>query len=326
MLSDVVCDEAPTLFAWIGGTDLKVASGSEVGEGASGLGPIGRVVARRLLKRVILLDDRGAKEPGQRYAAWLQDRCGSEVDVAYKSAELNGPTSLDDIYRKAKDILDESGVRSPLFLISSGTSAMGFVWMLLASRYNGKLLESSIEGDVLEIVNPLSDYEAVMLPGLQSAHRRGGDIQPQLFFAWLGGMDRRASYGGSLGPVAGFLSRRPHHEIVLLYEENDRSRERSEGYCDWLQERLARNATVFKEPVNLVEKTISHIHAETLGVVQKWRGWRRDPAMTCLVSSGMPAMRIAWHLVALAYPKAELWETFSQHGREHVSRVVWPLL
>ena len=327
------------LFAWIGNTDLDAADCRPGARQLNDMGPIGRVLGSRRLMRVVLLDDgHEGEKAGPCYEAWLRGQCLQGMDVKVLPCTIGGATDMTAIYRAACAILDRdsAAARQRFFLVSSGTPAMGCVWVLLASRYNATLLESSRERGLAEIALPLPEYEQVALPGLKLLWEQGRgvphDSAARPLLAWLGNRDRKAvrDAGGRLGPVAGLLTQQHHDTVILLYEEDDRFCQESKDYCAWLQARLGDQAKVIPKPLNLNAKDLPTIYAATQSVVQQLRSERGDPPMDFLQSSGLTSMSIAWMLIATGYPKARLWETDtpkgSPAGTERVSQVVLPLL
>lgn len=335
------------LVAWIGNTDLRYAGCLKNRSATPDIGPIARALGHRPYSSICLLND---VKPGERegddlekgrcYRAWL-DGCGDGIpDHEVMDVTILGATHMDSIYNKAREVLDRvlpfARGASVEFLLSSGTPAMGSVWVLLAGRYGARLVESSREQGIRDVVVPLADYETMLLPGVRGyRHITGQDEEaPSFLLTWLGGSDHGAPGGDRPGPVASYLEQRfrlhkhCYEKVFVLYEENDSARDASGRYCQWLQDRLGSETKVIQRPVHLEAKTLLAIHAATQKVVWRLRDEEGDPALDFLVSPGLSHMRIAWMLVWIGYPQAVLWETWvdPKTRREEITQVALPLV
>ncbi|NUN96360.1 MAG: sigma-54-dependent Fis family transcriptional regulator [Candidatus Omnitrophica bacterium] len=152
------------LFAWIGATDLRAASGvKEVG-----LGPIAQAVTGRDYDQIVLLCDYHLKE-GKSYVAWLSGQ--TKTKITLQRVTLSGPTHFGEIYENAVGVLQESlqgmGAQFELtFHLSPGTPAMAAVWIILSkTRFPAELIESSREHGVRTASVPF-DLSAEYLPDL----------------------------------------------------------------------------------------------------------------------------------------------------------------
>jgi len=151
----------PTLFAWLGNSDLRAS------EGASGadFGPILMALETGAYKRLVLLSDYGQQRT-QNYVAWLSGKFTGTTDVRY--ATLRSPTDFEDIYKVANGAVSATISSSPglkvTFHVSPGTPAMAAVWVLLAkAKYGADLIESSREHGVRPVAVPF-DLAAEFLP------------------------------------------------------------------------------------------------------------------------------------------------------------------
>lgn len=343
------------LVAWIGGSDIRASESADASKMRRGMGPIARALGCRGYGKVYLLKDvkpgvsAKDREQGRQYVAWLRTMGGARsLEAELIEASVSGPTRLDDIYRQARNALDERivpahrGARLD-FLLSSGTPAMGAVWLLLSSAFGGVPIESSPERSVLDVDLPVPDYERSLLPGLleqyQAGNIRTGGHRPPVLVSWLGHADRRAPVEHSrAGPVAGFLDCRvretghQYRKVVLLYESNAPSgeREQSEAYCHWLSDRLAATGcgTAVKAwPVLLTDKTLMSIYVESQRAVWELRRQDDHPPMDLLLGPGMPHMTIAWMLIATAYYRCALWETWvDKPAKDRMAAVTLPLV
>ena len=151
----------PTLFAWLGNSDLRAS------EDASGtdFGPILMALKTGAYDRLVLLSDHGQQKT-QNFLAWLNGKFAVATEVRY--AKLRSPTDYEDIYVAANGAVSETLSSSPevpvTFHVSPGTPAMAAVWVLLAkAKYRASLIESSREHGVRPVVVPF-DLAAEFLP------------------------------------------------------------------------------------------------------------------------------------------------------------------
>ncbi|MBU5637501.1 sigma 54-interacting transcriptional regulator [Geomonas sp. Red69] len=143
---------APILLAWLGNTDLRACETLA----SDGLGPILGSLQALPFSAVHLLSDHGRQKTTS-YSDWVNQRTG--LPVVAHLVNLTSPTSFEEIYRAASDILEELKVVSPstplTFHLSPGTPAMAAIWILLAkTRFPARLIESSREQGVKEVNIP----------------------------------------------------------------------------------------------------------------------------------------------------------------------------
>ncbi len=151
----------PTLFAWLGNSDLRAA---EDGLGTD-FGPILMALGTGAYDRLVLLSDHGQQRT-RSFVAWLSGKFTGATDVRY--ASLRSPTNFEDIYVAANEAVSATLSSSPelqmTFHVSPGTPAMASVWVLLAkAKYGASLIESSREHGVRPVVVPF-DLAAEFLP------------------------------------------------------------------------------------------------------------------------------------------------------------------
>ena len=129
----------PTLFTWLGNSDLRAS------EDATGtdFGPILMALETGVYDRLLLLSDHGQQRTLS-YVAWLGKKFPGAIDVRY--ATLRSPTDFEDIYKAANGAVSAARSSSPglkvTFHVSPGTPAMAAVWVLLAkAKYGADLIE-----------------------------------------------------------------------------------------------------------------------------------------------------------------------------------------
>lgn len=140
------------LVAWLGNTDLRASEASA----ADGLGPILGALKGMPFSAVHVLSDHGPHKTGA-YVQWLRGQFSDPV--VPHLVELSSPTSFEEIYRAATEVVQEIKKselsRDLTFHLSPGTPAMAAVWMLLAkTRYPASLIKSSREQGVKEVHIP----------------------------------------------------------------------------------------------------------------------------------------------------------------------------
>lgn len=140
------------LLAWLGITDLRASESS----GASELGPIFSAVKALAFDSVHLLSDHPTQK-ARAYTQWLQQQTGARVTA--HPVKLGSPTDHEDIYRAAVQVIQAVRKQAPeaelTYHLSPGTPAMAAIWLLLAkTRYPARLIESSREQGVKEVVVP----------------------------------------------------------------------------------------------------------------------------------------------------------------------------
>ena len=151
----------PTLFAWLGNSDLRASADAS----GADFGPIFMALETGAYDRLVLLSDH-EQQRTQNFVAWLSGKFKGATDVRY--AKLRSPTDFEDIYVAANGAVSATLSSSPelpvTFHVSPGTPAMAAVWVLLAkAKYGASLIESSREHGVRPVVVPF-DLAAEFLP------------------------------------------------------------------------------------------------------------------------------------------------------------------
>lgn len=149
------------LVAWLGNTDLRAAEFPGSGE----QGPILGAIKAIAFDAVHLLSDHGSPKT-RAYTQWLDKQTG--IPIAPHKVKLTSPTSFEEIFHAANEVLGEIRRASPsaslTFHLSPGTPAMAAVWLLLAkTRYPAQLIESSREQGVKKVFIPF-DLAAEFMP------------------------------------------------------------------------------------------------------------------------------------------------------------------
>lgn len=149
------------LFAWLGNTDLRASEG----DAAVADGPILNAIKARDYARIELLTDHATLKASQ-YIGWLAKYYSGKIEA--HQVKLSSPTSFEDIYRAADNVLGAYSSRMPkeqfVFHLSPGTPAMAAVWIILAkSKYPAELIESSREQGVRTVSFPF-ELAAEFLP------------------------------------------------------------------------------------------------------------------------------------------------------------------
>ena len=142
----------PILLAWLGNTDLRASESGDVNL----QGPVLGAMKAFRYGSVHLLSDHSAQKT-HAYALWLGQQI--EVPVVPHQVKLTSPTSFEEIFRAATDVIEKVKIASPTaaltFHLSPGTPAMAAIWLLLAkTRYPARLIESSREQGVKEVTIP----------------------------------------------------------------------------------------------------------------------------------------------------------------------------
>jgi len=155
------------LVSWIGGTDLRAASGDV----AAGRGPIGQAADAERYDRIELLCNY-EKAEATRYVAWLQSESSSEIRLHFH--QLTSPINFREIYLAVRDVLDllrkTAGPDAQVtYHLSPGTPAMASVWILLAkTSYPARLIQTSSEAGLQEADIPF-DIAAEFIPDMRRA-------------------------------------------------------------------------------------------------------------------------------------------------------------
>jgi transcriptional regulator with PAS, ATPase and Fis domain len=140
------------LLAWLGNSDLRA---SEV-HGSADVGPILSALKAMSFKGVHLLSDYPPAK-ARAFVKWLEHN--AKAVVMLHTVKLASPTDHQEIYRAAVQVIEEIRQQDPrrelAFHLSPGTPAMAAIWLLLAkTRYPARLIESSREQGVKEVVIP----------------------------------------------------------------------------------------------------------------------------------------------------------------------------
>lgn len=139
--------KSPVLVCWIGGNDLKAATG--------GLpGPILSTLHAAEFARAELLCSYPHAEL-EAYQAWLAAQ--TSVPLAVTQVPLTSPVDFAEIYEAADQHLRQlqSTGESLAILLSPGTAAMQAVWILLGkTRYPAIFYQSSLEQGVQQVDIP----------------------------------------------------------------------------------------------------------------------------------------------------------------------------
>ena len=145
------------LCSWIGGRDW------EAFDGASNPGPILATLSDTNwgVPDEIHLINNYSKRKANDFKKWLSKKTG--LKVVCKDVELTSPTNWQEVYEEVLDLVEPlSEANNLTYLCSPGTYVMASVWILLSqTKFGARLLESSIEGGVIEIDVPFdisADY------------------------------------------------------------------------------------------------------------------------------------------------------------------------
>lgn len=140
-------NKSPVLVCWIGGNDLKAATG--------GLpGPIFSTLRAANFSRVELLCSYPRLEM-EAYRDWLAAQ--TPVPLAVTQVPLISPVDFAEIYEAAEQHLRQlqTAGESLAILLSPGTAAMQAVWILLGkTRYPAIFYQSSLEQGVQQVNIP----------------------------------------------------------------------------------------------------------------------------------------------------------------------------
>ena len=96
----------PTLFAWLGNSDLRASEDAPDGDS----GPILMALETGAYERLVLLSDHGQQRT-QNFVAWLSGKFTGATDVRY--AKLRSPTDFEDIYKAANGAVSAARSSSP---------------------------------------------------------------------------------------------------------------------------------------------------------------------------------------------------------------------
>lgn len=149
------------LVCWIGKSDIKASSLDE----PCSPGPTAQALRERSFSRVELLSDH-PKEVGEKYVNWLAGQFSG--GIGRRDVDLhNQPMNIEKIYRVCRaaveDLKRERKDANLIFHVSPGTPAMAAVWILMSAKYGARLIESSIEHGVNDLLFPF-DIAAYFLP------------------------------------------------------------------------------------------------------------------------------------------------------------------
>ncbi|MDR0841867.1 MAG: sigma 54-interacting transcriptional regulator [Acidobacteriota bacterium] len=166
-------------MSWIGSADLNGAERNDRNEP----GPIIRALGNDTYERVILLNNFQDTRVDA-FRNWLQDCTGTIAEIRIFQL-ANGPTGHKEVYEAARNIVRETQREYPdaelTFHLSSGTSAMAVAWLLLASTFGAKLIETSIEKKVQAVQFPF-EIAASFLPDKDLTRMTGAISSPHPAF------------------------------------------------------------------------------------------------------------------------------------------------
>ena len=148
---------AHTLFSWIGGADWKSFDGD------ANPGPILATLSDTTwgvpdeVRLINNYSDRKASD----FRKWIGKKTG--LQIACTDVDLTSPTNWREVYEQVVDLVEPHNENNELtYLCSPGTYVMSSVWILLSqTKFEARLLESSIEGGVVAIDVPFdisADY------------------------------------------------------------------------------------------------------------------------------------------------------------------------
>jgi DNA-binding NtrC family response regulator len=148
---------ANVLFSWIGHADWRSFDGN------TNPGPILATLSDKnwgVPDEVHLINnypDRKAND----FKKWIGKKTG--LTIVGTDVELTSPTNWEEVYEHVVDLVEPQNEHNELtYLCSPGTYVMQSIWILLSqTKFEARLLESSIEGGVIEIDVPFdisADY------------------------------------------------------------------------------------------------------------------------------------------------------------------------
>jgi transcriptional regulator with PAS, ATPase and Fis domain len=167
------------LVCWIGGNDIKAASGASEKAGA-----IASTIKAEAFTSLHLLYNYTEAEVTP-YLAWLKAQTKAPVVARYEA--LKSPIDFHDIYIAADRLLTELAAASkePIaVLISPGTPAMQAVWILLGkTRHKVTFYQSTVEQGVQQVDIPF-EISAEFIPGrdLKLTDLAAGQVQANAAF------------------------------------------------------------------------------------------------------------------------------------------------
>ncbi len=140
------------LLAWLGNTDLRASEAQDLAEEGPILG-----AAKAMAFDAVHLISNHPTPKSRAYVKWLEGSV--PISVTLHSTKLTSPTSYEEIYRAATQVVESVRKSHPesdlAFHLSPGTPAMAAIWLLLAkARYPARLIESSREQGVKEVCIP----------------------------------------------------------------------------------------------------------------------------------------------------------------------------
>ncbi len=167
------------LVCWIGGNDIKAASGE-----SNKVGAIASTINAEDFASLHLLYNYTEAEVTP-YFAWL--RAQTKAPVAARYEALKSPIDFHDIYITADRLLTELAAASkePIaVLISPGTPAMQAVWILLGkTRHKVRFYQSTVEQGVQQVDIPF-EISAEFIPSrdLKLTDLAAGQVQANAAF------------------------------------------------------------------------------------------------------------------------------------------------
>lgn len=167
------------LVCWIGGNDIKAASGESKKAGA-----IASTIDAEAFTELHLLYNYKPEEVAP-YLVWLKPQTQAPVAARYEA--LRSPIDFHDIYIAADRLLTEltAASKEPIaVLISPGTPAMQAVWILLGkTKHQVTFYESTTEQGVKQVDIPF-EISAEFIPDRDKRLTRlaAGQVQPNAAF------------------------------------------------------------------------------------------------------------------------------------------------
>jgi transcriptional regulator with PAS, ATPase and Fis domain len=166
------------LVAWIGKSDLEAARAGDVHKGS-----ISEAAASGQFFQVWALDNWLTAESCE-FTDWVGVATG--VPVVRVEARIKSPSDLASIYEEAVRVVermrrDGIGTDALAFHMGPGTSTMSAAWLLVAAKYDVRLIRSTEEDGVIDVPMPfdiVAEYRASRNVERLSA---GEELQPTHF-------------------------------------------------------------------------------------------------------------------------------------------------
>lgn len=141
----------------MGSSDKKAFTANAPEE--TGYGPIATALKWDLFDRVYILYNELFQDVSSGFQNWLVPIV-PHTKISMIHAGAPDPTDYTAVYSAAANAvhraIKETKVPEITFQTSSGTNTMGFVWLILQQRCNARLIKSTIEQEVIEILFPFN--------------------------------------------------------------------------------------------------------------------------------------------------------------------------